>query len=263
MPEVMGNAWLPTWLRVAATAGFAVVLAVHLRHLADGTRRRRAWHSGHVLTALGMIDMFLPTNQMIVATPAGEAVFAVAATAVVGFLLAERGHGRRVGGLWPVIGVDLAAMAYMFAMLAVPSTRLGWLTGLLIAWFVLQALGWLTGKLAVLADLGEPRTAPNLAPTGTPARRRGAGAGLAIRIADGGRTTPAAVARGSARSLGVRATLAVMSLGMAYMFLAGQLGPSPMARQLSPGPMAGAGRDMSGVPGTPRHVVPQVVPAVP
>lgn len=59
-PAMVGDAWLPTWLRAVATTAFVIVLIIHLVHLAGHTRRGRAWHSGHVLMALGMIDIFLP-----------------------------------------------------------------------------------------------------------------------------------------------------------------------------------------------------------
>jgi Domain of unknown function (DUF5134) len=220
MPEMPGNAWLPTWLGIAATAVFVVVLAVHLRHLAGGTRGGRAWHTGHVLMALGMIDMFLPTSGMIVSAVIGEVVFALAAVSVGGFVVSRLVRRGRVSWLWPITGVDLAAMAYMFAM---PSVRFGWLTGLLVAWFVGQALGWIIGRLSAIAD------AATAEPTDIAGHHLATGAGVAAPGATTERATPATVAHSSAHSLSIRATLTVMSLGMGYMFLAMQLGMTHMA----------------------------------
>lgn len=82
---------------------------------------------------------------MIVSAVVGEVVYAVAALTVGGFVVSGLVRRGRVGRLWPIAGVDLAAMVYMFAM---PATRLEWLTGLLVAWFAAQALGWATGALS-------------------------------------------------------------------------------------------------------------------
>lgn len=227
MPAMAGDAWLPTWLRAVATTAFVVVLIVHLVHIAGHTRRGRAWHSIHVLMALGMIDMFLPTTGMIVSAVVGEVVFAVAALTIGGFVVSELVRRGRVGWLWPIAGVDLAAMVYMFAM---PAMRLGWLTGLLVTWFALQALGWATGGLSTVADtgLGEPTTAPasespQIATAASAARR-----GPVTRMISLKRTTAATTHLGSAHSLSVRATLIVMNVGMAYMFLAMQFGMTPL-----------------------------------
>ncbi|MGH3829884.1 MAG: DUF5134 domain-containing protein [Pseudonocardiaceae bacterium] len=187
----MANTWLPAWLRILASGAFVVVLLIHVRHLVTASPRGRVWHAGHVLMALGMIDMVAPTSGMLVPAWAGEVIFSGAALAVAGFALsesarAERARGRRLGWLWPVVGIDLAAMVWMFAM---PAPRLGWLTGLLVGWFALQATGWATGRLDTATDPGICR---------------------------------------SAHRVSVRATLAVMAMGMAYMFLAMQLGMNPM-----------------------------------
>ncbi|MGH3851892.1 MAG: DUF5134 domain-containing protein [Pseudonocardiaceae bacterium] len=188
--SMMANSWLPVWLRVVASGAFVVVLLTHVRHLVTAGPRGRVWHAGHVLMALGMLDMVAPTTGILVPAWAGEVIFAGAALAVAGFVGAELARGRRLGWLWPVVGVDLAAMVWMFAM---PAPRLGWLTGLLVGWFALQATGWATGRLDTAADPDVCR---------------------------------------SAHRVSVRATLAVMGVGMAYMFLAMQLGMSPMPGHL-------------------------------
>ncbi|MGH3438916.1 MAG: DUF5134 domain-containing protein, partial [Sciscionella sp.] len=206
MARVVGNPWLPLWLRIVATAAFGAVLVVHLWHIARCAGRERAWHSGHVLMALGMIVMFLPTSGMIVSARGGQVVFAVAALGVGGSLLADAMRYRRVGALWVVGCVDLAAMAYMFVM---PSAPAEWLTGLAVAWFALQAFGWATGRLGTMADLGGPRSAEVVGAAGTE-----------VSVCSAHRQV-------SDRS--VRATLTVMSLGMGYMFLAMQFGMHQMS----------------------------------
>ncbi|MGH3626632.1 MAG: DUF5134 domain-containing protein, partial [Sciscionella sp.] len=206
MARAPGNPWLPLWLRIVATAAFSVVVVVHLWHIATCTGRGRAWHYGHVLMALGMIVMFLPTKGMIVSTRWGQVVFAVAALGVGCFLLADVLRHRRVGALWVIGCVDFAAMVYMFAM---PAAAAGWLTGVAVAWFGLQALCWAAGRLGAIGGLGGPRLAdlPGAAGTAVPMS-----------------TTPRQVTDRS-----VRVTLAVMSLGMGYMFLAMQFGMRQMS----------------------------------
>ena len=180
MPEMTGHSWLPYWLRIVAVAAFLVVFAVHLWHLAAATPRGRGWHLSHVLMALGMAVMFLPTSATFVPADAGEVAFAAAAVVVFGYVVSELVRHGRTCWLWLIAGVDLAAMAYMFGM---PSMHLGWLTGLLVAWFTVQALGWLTGRLASLVDhrgLGGPgpargcgaRRGRSARPWGPPTARR-------------------------------------------------------------------------------------------
>jgi methionine sulfoxide reductase heme-binding subunit len=194
-----GNPWLPCALMVIAALVYVVILVVHVGHLRDIGIRGRVWHLGHVLMALGMIDMFVPTGRMPVPAGVGAVVFALAALVMLGFTAALAVRGERVGWLWPVAGFDLAAMAYMFTLPGAP-----WLTGLLVGWFVLQAAGWATG---VLPGVG----------VGQPPDRSGASVGSGYH------------------DLSVRVTLAAMGLGMAYMFLAMQLGMAPMGNSPMPG----------------------------
>lgn len=217
MPLPTGNPLLPVWLRVLATAAFAAVLVIHLRHLLHGGPRARMWHGAHVLMALGMIDMFLPTHGMLVGGFAAEAVFAVAAVAVAGLLVADLARTGRVGALWLVAAVDLAAMAYMFAAMdgGVP-----WLTWLLVAWFVLQGIGWATGRLADTLDSG------------------GLGGTAEARVDGWSEST-------AAHGLSIRLTLLIMNVGMAYMFVALSLGGMSMP----PMPGMPAVPSMPGMPG--------------
>jgi hypothetical protein len=206
-PMTMTNSWLPPTLRVLAVVGYAAIVAVHLWHLRAGAARERTWHTTHVLMALGMIDMFAVRSQATVATQIGKLVFAVAAAAILAYVAAVVLRGQRLGWLWPATAAALAAMAYMFA---IPIPGFTWLTWLLVGWLTLDALGWLTGVLPSAADLGAADT-------------------------EAGGATPAAY-RSSTHHLSVRVSLAAMSLGMAYMFLAMTFGmASPPAMAPMPG----------------------------
>jgi len=191
----MSNRWLPTALRVFAVLVYAAVVAVHVWHLRAGARAERAWHSIHVLMALGMIAMYAPNGQAVVSAQLAKLVFTAATAATLLYIAAVLIRGQRLGWLWVAAAADLAAMVYMFAL---PVSGFGWLTALLVGWAVLQALGWLTGVLPAHADLGSPQPGC-LTSTGS-----------------------------SRREISVRVTLAAMSLGMAYMFLAMTFGMSAM-----------------------------------
>jgi hypothetical protein len=144
--------------------------------------------------------MFVPTRGMLVGGLPAEAVFALAVAAVAVFLMTELARTGRIGVLWLVVAVDLAAMAYMFVAM---SGGTMWLTWLLVAWFVLQSLGWASGKLADTVDSGGLG--------GTPSAHR-----------------PGDPDRASAHTLSIRLTLLIMTLGMAYMFVALAVGGMPM-----------------------------------
>lgn len=202
MGSMSDNRWLPSWLGVAASAVLAGVVIVHLWHLIAVPAMVRVWHGTHVLMALGMIDMFLPTAKPIVPARIGQITFGVAALTVLGFVVTGLLRGRRVWWLWPVVGVDMAGMLYMFAL---PAAGTGWLSVLLVGWFVLQAVGWASGVLPSLADeseVGEPSS------------------------------TAGPVVHAHAHAPSIRITLTVMSLLMAYMFLAIRVGTAPMSGQL-------------------------------
>ena len=186
------NTWLPWWARVLGVVVFVIVVAVHLWHVRVGAARERAWHVAHVLMALGMIDMFVPTRQMIVSAAIGKVVFVVAAGATLAYVSGLVIRGEPLGWLWPALAADLAAMVYMFVT---PPPSLMWFTAILVGWSVLQAVGWLTGVLPARADLGTPRSASATTDSGP-----------------------------SRHTASVRISLAAMNLGMGYMFLAMALG---------------------------------------
>lgn len=188
----MSSSWLPTWAGTGWTVVFAVILLVHLQHVVGMRGQWRIWHGGHVLMALGMVDMFWPVSNLPVGAHAGETVFAAASVATVLLIAVLAARGGVVRAVWPVAVVDLAAMVYMFAMM---SARSAALSVLLAAWFAAEAVAWLVGPALMCRGLHRPHA--RATPTASPAAHL-----------DGA----------------VRVTLAVMSLGMAYMFLAMQFG---------------------------------------
>lgn len=149
--EPFTGSWLPAWLGVATVVALVLVLLSHARQFRATTPRRRAWHAAHVLIALGMIDMFLPTRTMPVGPGVAEAVFALAALVVAWLALAEWTRGRGIGPLWVITVVDLALMVYVFAL---PGAGLKWLTVPAVGWFAVEATGWATGRLLRLVDRG-------------------------------------------------------------------------------------------------------------
>lgn len=236
----MANPWLPTWLVLAWTAVFAMIVAVHLWHVAVMTGRDRLWHWAHVLSATGMIVMFLPVDAA-VPYRAGVAIFAMAAMIVTGLLGREVARRRSLGRLWPATVIDLAAMAYMFAMM---STRVVWLTVPLVGWFLLQVAGWSTGRLCTAlaaGGLGGPQptlaaaapAAHTVIPGATGGPRGGAAMGAGLQRAGLQEASLHPVPgrdrhHSRAHRTAIRFTLALMSLGMAYMLLAMQLGMATM-----------------------------------
>jgi hypothetical protein len=217
----MMNSWLPPWLGLALVTVFGIILIVHLYHVIVLAGRERLWHGVHVLMATGMIVMFAPTGRMVLGTVVSGSVFAAAAVTLAGRLVWERGRGHHIGMLWLVATVDLAAMGYMFAMM---DLRLLWLTIVLAGWFVGQATGWTTGRLYATLALGGLGGPPPDRPVSAATARTPTGcAGKQPH-----RGSHHHLDRGSSHPTVIRATLAVMSMGMAYMLIAMQFGTAPM-----------------------------------
>jgi hypothetical protein len=217
----MMNSWLPPWLGVTLATVFGVIVIVHLYHVLVLPGRQRLWHGVHVLMATGMIIMFAPTGRLVVWNVAGAAVFAAAAVTLAGLLVRRRAHGHHLGTLWLIATLDLATMVYMFAMM---DLRLLWLTVALAAWFIVQATGWTTARLyTTLAHGGLGDPPPNgpttTVPTPTPTESTG------NQPHPGPPTHPH---HGNTHRNLIRATLAMMSMGMAYMLIAMQFGTASM-----------------------------------
>lgn len=218
---MMTTAWLPTWFRALATALFVLVAAAHVRHARHGDREARAWHAGHVVMALGMIDMTVPLGRPPVPAMVGEVIFASCTVCALGIGLAQLGRHRRCLP-WLLSAVGHAGMLAMFAM---PRAGFDLLTWVLAGWFALEAVGWLAGVLPSL-DAPAPVTLRVAGlrrdPTLLPARSSGP-VGVLDRTA-----APTVVAVRNRRQAALRITLALMALGMAYMLVAMQLGMSAM-----------------------------------
>lgn len=177
--------------------------------------------------------------------------------------LAGRAGGRRWAWCWAVLAVDMAVMAYMWT---VTSATPAWLTVTAVVWLAAESVLWGAGVLPGRAstprgeveargvvDLrdaevdGEGARQPVSA--GTLRRSDGGlarGTDQAVRVSRGGggndRVTTAHTAGGpAARAVstaqaahllvahpGLRVTMAVMALGMAYMLLSMQFGHMPM-----------------------------------
>jgi len=132
------------------TLVFLVIVVVHARHVADTSGERRAWHSGHVAMALGMLFMFAPASLDHFNIPSGfwQLLFANASGIVVLWILAQALTGRAVNALWAILAIDLAAMVYMWS----PNGLVAPITWLLVAYFTVQAFLWVTNRYRALDD---------------------------------------------------------------------------------------------------------------
>jgi hypothetical protein len=191
---------LPEWLAVIWTLVFIAIVVIHTRHVLDSDGQRRVWHSGHVLMALGMAFMFAPASIDHFNIPSGfwQLAFANGAIAILAWMLAQALNGRAINVLWPVMAIDLGAMAYMWS----PSGFQAPLTWLLVAWFTGQSLLWVTNRMREVDH------------------KALLGGGISV-------TPDGAVAMAAAEPLvcfrDLRVSMFAMTLGMAYMFAAMQL----------------------------------------
>jgi hypothetical protein len=191
---------LPEWLAVIWMLVFIAVVVIHALHLRDTHGQRRVWHSGHVLMALGMAFMFAPASIDHFDIPSGfwQLAFANGALAIFAWMLAQALHRHAINVLWPVMAIDLGAMAYMWS----PSGFQAPLTWLLVAWFIVQSLLWVSDRMREVDH------------------KALLGGGFSV-------TPDGAVAMSTAEPLvcfrDLRVSMFAMTLGMAYMFAAMQL----------------------------------------
>lgn len=197
----MGS-WFPDYVTVPFCIVFAVILIVHAIHLTQVRGWARLWHTGHVLMALGMVDMYWPGGSMPVGERSGELIYGaltVIAVLIVGFRWA-RGHRD---ALWTLLAIDFAVMTYMFAMM---SDRFELLTVLVSAWSLAQAAAWFSGQLAHEAEQEHLTTST-------------------------GATGATQVIAPDRHQLSLRITLGLMGVGMAYM----QFGMDDMSGEMGGG----------------------------
>lgn len=192
---------LPEWLRLVWVAVFAYTTLSHLAHAAVMPGRRRWWHGTHILMAIGMTYMSLPTGLKQLPEVWWETLFAMAAIAVLVWMLAARTRRRPVDALWFASLLGMGAMAYMFAL---PGAAVAPVTYTLVAYYLAVAAAWAGGWFY---EDDERRSSP-----------------LPVVVGPRGPTVPVR-ARGSASRvpLELRVTLAAMAMGMAYMFVAMQV----------------------------------------
>jgi hypothetical protein len=195
---------LPNWLAYIWTLVFVAIFVIHLRHVLDTHQQRRLWHSGHVLMAAGMIFMFAPTtiDHFGIPTTFWQLAFANAAGVAVLWIIVQVLSGRAVNLLWAFIATDLAAMVYMWS----PNGFVAPITWLLVAYFAIQAGLWATNEFR---RLDREHQIPGIS---------------RITIgASGTATASATAALPLVCEADLRASMAVMAVGMAYMFAAMQL----------------------------------------
>lgn len=211
---------LPTWLAVVLGIVSLLVLVPHITHVVATTGQHRWWHVGHIVMAIGMAQMFLfgMGNPFISGTFAGLFV------AITCLLLATTAWSRAregtVNPLWIATAVDTAAMAYMYAP---ASARPATVTWLLIVYLVAQAVAWASGAWGKVPAFTLEASATAAGTGDEPGWRI-----YADRAACPDGSVPMGVAVAPRPRLGlsgrkdpgVRATLTIMALAMAYMLFA-------------------------------------------
>jgi hypothetical protein len=213
---------LPAWLGVAWAAVFVVISVSHLRHMVQTTGQRRPWHACHVLMALGMAFMFLPSNVDPLAIPAGFWKLTFATAGLIAAVWALGGVGRTATIIWLLTSIDLGAMLYMWSGAGRPGDAA--VTWMLSGYLVGEALAWGL-DLYRRIDGGAPLVSWQqlaLDSGGGPATgSRGRGGGVRV-----GSTVVAAAedARSLLGTLDISASMVMMTIGMAYMLVATALG---------------------------------------
>lgn len=197
----MISSLLSEGLRWPWVAVYAVIVVVHLSHAMSVEGRQRAWHSGHVMMAVGMAYMFLPPRLKMVSDVAWEAVFAVVAAAILAWLLRAWINCRAVNLLWVVSLLDMLAMVYMFAF---PGAAIAPVTYVLVVYFAGVMVGWMNGTFD--DDSGRDGLLPFV---------------VGLRSCS---ASAFAEPLPGASSMSERTTLSAMGAGMAYMFIAMQAG---------------------------------------
>ncbi|ADJ17067.1 DUF5134 domain-containing protein [Halalkalicoccus jeotgali] len=132
---------LSEWLRWPWIVVYAVVTVVHLSHAID-TDCRQVWHSNHVVMAVGMGYMFLPTRLKAVSDEVWQITFIIIAATIVVWVLHLWATQRTIDFLWMISLFDVVAMIYMFAF---PEAAIAPLTYLLVIYFILETIVWMGG----------------------------------------------------------------------------------------------------------------------
>jgi hypothetical protein len=191
---------LPNWLAVIWMLVFIAIIATHGRHVLESEGQRRFWHSGHVLMAIGMAFMFAPASVDYFNIPTGfwSLAFANGAIGILLWMLVQAFAGRGANMLWLAMAFDLGAMAYMWS----PTGFQAPITWLLVAYFTAQAVLWASDRMRDFDERTIFGGSVSVTPEGA----------LAASVAE-----PLICFKD------LRVSMAVMTLGMAYMFAAMQL----------------------------------------
>jgi hypothetical protein len=205
----------PPWTSVLWAILFGAALAVHCWHFIRLGGERRWYHGSHVLMAIGMIYMALALGYRWTWFPSDgwEVVYACSTVMVLGWLAMRMLVFQPVNALWILVAVQQAAMIYMYSPRMVAG--LSWV---LVGWFALEAAGWTSG---VLLD-GSRRHSTLLPLAIGPSYTAvvATSAGTVVEVAE-----PSTVVDlvECPPILWTRVAMAVMALGMAYMFAGMQL----------------------------------------
>jgi Domain of unknown function (DUF5134) len=197
---------VPEWLALAWIAIFVLIAGSHLRHMANTSGQRRAWHSCHVLMAVGMAFMYAPAaiDPLGVPTTFWRLVFASAG--LLAALWALGGVGRVPMLIWLLTSIDLSAMIYMWS--GSEQTAAAPVTWLLVAYLVATAAMW---SLDVYRRLDGATPIFSL---------------QILTAQPNGTATVTGTAAASGSLLGeldISASMIALALGMAYMVTAMQL----------------------------------------
>jgi hypothetical protein len=215
---------MPSWSVAVAVVVLLAAGALHVSHARAARRFARWWHAAHVAMVFGMVVMFLvPMHGNAGLYGALAVVFGAVAAAMASALARLRVSGvdRRV---WAASMADQALMVYMLLPIA---QRPAALTYLAVAYLVAAAAAWLVVPerfTCMTPQRGIPvRNRP--APLDSISRQARPGAAVAVLGPSSATTTVAQ--RFSVRlvgnlTTGVRLTLMVMALAMAWMLLAMQ-----------------------------------------
>lgn len=214
--EIMGSMTsmplLPEWLRFGWAVALVAVIVTHVWHGYCTPGQHRWWHAGHVLTAAGMVVMYLPGSM---AQPdlslGGMGLFGGVAAITAGATAVLRHREGVLNPLWVVSAVDMLIMAYMWLP---PATRPSVLDYALAGYLGCQLLAWSLGlweRVPVVARSTSPASA-------VPTMARAGKAGQAPHAA----TPPApsaAIGLIVHHAPVVQASLAVMAASMSYMLI--------------------------------------------
>lgn len=143
---------LGEWLRWLWIAVYIVIVVVHLSHAID-TDCRQAWHSNHVVMAVGMGYMFLPARLKTVSDEVWQVVFIMVATIIFIWTVRSWATHGVIDLLWMISLFDVLAMIYMFVF---PEIAIAPLTYVLVIYFIGEMVVWMGGVFDDNRHRGRP-----------------------------------------------------------------------------------------------------------